>query len=300
MEFRRAANAGVPDYIDPMVVTAANHDGGAKTLLNGVTLPATNPVTVASANRDLNDAIDNIFNHQNVGPFIGRNLIEHLVTSNPSPAYIARVTAAFNDNGSGVRGDMKAVIRAILLDPEARNPPDAKFGHLQEPVLFIGRLLRAFDTTANATDFVLADSYLPTELRMGQDLFRPGSVFNYYPPVFNVPIVNVNGPEFAIQSTSSSIARINFVGGTTYHRMAVDPTNRPKGTWLDLSSIAPLAASPSQLVDALNTLMLNGAMSTDLRTTVINLVQSTTGTNLVKAQRAVYVIGSSPEYFVER
>jgi len=136
-----------------------------KTLLNGVTLPATSPVTAASATKDLNDALDNIVQHQNVGPFIGRNLIEHLVTSNPSPAYIARVTAAFNDNGSGVRGDLKAVIRAILLDPEALNPsPDSLFGHLLEPILFKTRLLRAFDTMAATTDFALTDTYLPSEL----------------------------------------------------------------------------------------------------------------------------------------
>ena len=128
--FAAASAPGVPNYIDPMVLNPANHDGGAKTLLNGVTLPATSPVTAASATKDLNDALDNIFQHHSVGPFIGRNLIEHLVTSNPSPAYISRVTAAFNDNGSGVRGDLKAVIRAILLDPEARdaNAP-AIFGH---------------------------------------------------------------------------------------------------------------------------------------------------------------------------
>jgi uncharacterized protein (DUF1800 family) len=293
--------SGVPDYLDPMVVTAALHDGGAKTLLNGVTLPAVSPVTAASATKDLNDALDNIFNHQNVGPFIGRNLIEHLVTSSPSPAYIRRITAVFNDNGSGVRGDLKAVVQAILMDPEARNAPDGSFGHLQEPILFKARLLRAFNTTAATTDFVLSDSFLPTELIMGQDLFRSPSVFNYYPPLFNVPGVNVNGPEFAIQSTSTALARINFVGETTYKTMSVNPPNRPTGTWLDLSSIAPLATSTFKLVNTLNTLMLNGNMSPDLQAVVnVSLAQMPTATNLAKAQRAVYLIGSSPEYSVAR
>jgi uncharacterized protein (DUF1800 family) len=135
--------AGTPNYTTPMVLTPGNHDGGAKTLLSGVTLPAVTTVTAASANKDLSDALDNLFNHPNVGPFIGKNLIEHLVTSNPSPAYISRITAVSNNNGSGVRGDLKAVVSAILLDPEARNAaPDINFGHLTEPVLFITKLLR--------------------------------------------------------------------------------------------------------------------------------------------------------------
>ncbi len=293
--------AGIPDYIDPMVVTPGNHDGGAKTLLNGVTLPATSPVTAATANKDLSDALDNIFQHHNVGPFIGRNLIEHLVTSNPSPAYISRITAVFNNNGSGVRGDLKAVVRAILLDTEARNAPDSVFGHLQEPILFKARFLRAFNTTGATTDFVLSDSYLPTELLMGQDLFRSPSVFNYYPPLFNVPAAAVNGPEFAIQSTSTALARVNFVAETTYKTMSISNPNRPMGTWLDLSSITPLAGSPSQLADALNTLLLGGQMSAGLRAIVINALSGmTSASSLVKTQRAVYLVGSSSENFVER
>jgi hypothetical protein len=297
---------GVPNYKDPLVLTPGNHDGTAKQLLSGVTLPATSPVTAASANKDLNDALDNIFNHPNVGPFVGRNLIEHLVTSNPSPDYIARVTAAFNNNGAGVRGDLQAVIRAILLDPEARNPnPPATSGHLQEPVLFIAKFLRAFNTTSATTDFVLSDSYLPSGLQMGQDLFRSPSVFNYYPPTYPIPGVGVsgaavNGPEFALMSTSTSLARINFVDQVTYHTMPVSSPNRPKGTWLDLSAITPLAGSPGQLVDTLNTLMLHGQGSWGLLAYVGNAVASMTGTNLAKAQRAVYLIGSSAEYSVER
>jgi uncharacterized protein (DUF1800 family) len=293
---------GVPDYIDPMVVNATLHDGGAKTLLNGVTLVATSPTTVATANADLSAALDNIFNHQNVGPFIGRNLIEHLVTSNPSLAYIRRITAVFDDNGSGVRGDLKAVIQAILMDPEARNAPNATFGHLQEPILFKARLLRAFNTSAATTDFVLSDSYLPTELIMGQDLFRSPSVFNYYPPLFSIPGASgVNGPEFAIQSTSTALARVNFVGETTYKTMSISSPNRPTGTWLDLSSVASSAGSTFKLVNMLNNLMLNGNMSPDLQATVnVALAQMSNATNMAKAQRAVYLIGSSPEYFVER
>ena len=294
--------SGVPNYQDQMVVTPSNHDAGAKTLLNGVTIPATSTVTVDSANSELNTALDNIFNHPNVGPFIARNLIEHLVTSNPTPGYIGRVAAVFNNNGSGVRGDLGAVIQAILLDSEARGPaPPAVFGHLQEPVLFICRFLRAFNTSGATTDFVLSDTYLPTNLQMGEDLFRSPSVFNYYPPIFNIPEVGVNGPEFAIQSTTTALARMNIVAETTYHTMPISNPNRPTGTWLDLSSITPLASSPYQLIGALNTLLLHGQMSPSLLGTLnVAIGSMTTASNLAKAQRAVYLIGSSPEYWIER
>jgi uncharacterized protein (DUF1800 family) len=309
--------SGVPDYIDPMVLTPGNHDGTAKLLLENMTLPATTPVTAASATNDLNNALDNIFNHPNVGPFICRNLIEHLVTSNPSPAYISRVASVFNNNGSGVRGDLQAVVRAILMDPEARTDPDqtlngqsanaegAVFGHLQEPVLFIARFLRAFNTTSATTDFVLSDSYTASGLQMGQDLFRSGSVFNYYPPLFPIPGVTVNGPEFDLLSTSTAIARINFVAEVTYHTMPTSSPNRPTGTWIDLSSITPLVTPPvgstAQLVSALNTLMLHGQGSPGLLNAVTNAVNGmTNATSLAKAQRAVYLISSSPEYMVER
>jgi uncharacterized protein (DUF1800 family) len=229
-------------------------------------------------------------------------LIEHLVTSNPSPAYISRVTAAFNDNGSGVRGDLKSVIRAILLDPEARSiNPDPVFGHLQEPILFKARLLRAFNTTAATTDFVLTDTYLPSELGMAQDLFRSPSVFNYYPPLFNLADSGVNGPEFAIHSTSTALARVNFVAEVTYKTMSTSIPNRPMGTWLDLSSITPSAGSPYALTSTLNTLLLYGQMSRDLVATVYNAIASmTAASSVAKTQRAVYLIASSPEFLVER
>jgi uncharacterized protein (DUF1800 family) len=300
--------AGTPDYIDPMVVTAANHDFGSKTLFNGLVIPAitvTANQTAAAATKELNQALDNIFNQPSVGPFIARNLIEHLVTSNPSPQYISRVASAFNDNGSGVRGDLKAVVQAILMDQEALNPPTAVAGHLTEPVLFIVRLLRAFNTTSNTTDFVLSDSYLPSGLQMSQDLFRSGSVFNYYPPVFNIPGAAVNGPEFAIQSTSTAFARINFVSEVVFKTMPTS-TDRPKGTWLDFSSssVAPLTAlanSPYKLTAALNDFMMHGTMSPTLLGNVNVLLGSMlTATNLAKIQQAVYFIATSPEYFVER
>ena len=300
-----------PNYTSPMVLTASGHSGIAKTLLdlqNGagpVVIPALATQTTATATADLKAALDNIFNHPNVGPFIGTRLIQHLVTSNPSPAYVARITAVFNNNGSGTRGDLKAVIKAILLDPEARTAPtDPNYGHLTEPVLFISKLLRAFNTTAATTDFVLSDGYLPSELVMGQNLFLPGSVFSYYPPAYTVPATAINGPEFNLQSTSTAFARVNFVAETVYKTMSTNG-NRPKGTWIDftafLSQFPNSTPSPLALTSALNTLMLHGSMSANLHS-IVNLALNSmpTATPLAKVQRAVYLIGSSPEYFVQR
>ncbi|MBK9090688.1 MAG: DUF1800 family protein [Holophagales bacterium] len=161
---------GSTNYIDPMVLVPGNHDTTGKLLLRGVTLPAGRTGT-----QDLNDALDNISQDPNVGPFIGGQLIRMLVTSNPSPGYVARVTAAFDDNGRGVRGDMKAVIRAVLLDPEARGtgPEASSFGRLREPALWLVASLRALgarsaDGTANA------DGYLnPRTSPLGQSVLRP-------------------------------------------------------------------------------------------------------------------------------
>jgi uncharacterized protein (DUF1800 family) len=293
-----------PDYLDPMVLTVGNHDFSAETLLNGAVIPA-QTATAANANAQLNGALDNIFNHPNVGPFIARNLIEHLVTSNPSPAYISRVASVFNNDGTGTRGNLQAVVEQILLDPEARTMPVSPlFGHLQEPVLFICRLLRAFNTSSAFSDFVLSDSFLPPGLQMSEDLFRSPSVFNFYPPANSIvagPGIVINGPEYSIQSTSTALARINFVAEVTYHSMPISSPNRPSGTWLDLSAFTPLASNPSQLIAALNSLLMHGQASPGLLSTITNALATMSGaSSLAITQRAVYLFASSSEYFVER
>jgi hypothetical protein len=298
---------GILNYRDPMVVTVqggveVDHDTGPKTLLNGVTIPAG-----TNAQTELNIAIDNIFNHPNVGPFIGKNLIQHLVTSNPSPAYVGRVATAFNN---APRGDMKAVIRAILLDPEARNAPtDLNYGHLREPVLFITNTLRAFDINAATTDFVLADSFLPfnapVDLRMDQDLFRSPSVFNYFPPDNVVAGTTIFGPEFAIQSTTTALARVNFIHEIVFQEMP-QSDDRPLGTWVDLaflepSAVLPESANPTALIDELNSRLMHGSMSTAFYNIVRNGVAAMPEDDLTgRVQKAVYLIASSSQYQVER
>ncbi len=168
---------------------------------------------------DLSAALDNIFYHPNVGPFVGKQLIQHLVKSNPSPQYISRVAAAFANNGSGVRGDMKAVITAVLMDPEARandagGNDQSTDGHMQEPALFLAGIIRAFNGTVNDQNYFAFDL-----LNMDQDIFNPASVFNYYSPHYVVPAGYITPPasapltggEFQIFDTYTSLYRANLV-----------------------------------------------------------------------------------------
>ncbi len=293
------AQNGLTNYIDPMrVANAANHDTGAKTLLRGVTLPAGQ-----TAAKDLDDGLDNIFQDPNVGPFIGRQLIQHLVTSNPSPDYVKRITDVFNDNGSGERGDLKALVKAILLDREARAASTSQSGHLMHPVLLITTLARAFNArSADGTGD--SDGYLsPQSQTMGLNVFSPPSVFSYFSPFGGVPGSSLRGPEFGLLNTSTAVARANVVNTLVFARIAAAtayPFN-PSGTSLDFSAFQPLAGDPEALVDALNTLMMSGQMPPDMRSAVITAVSAVTSSNPLKRVRtAVYLIATASQYQVER
>ena len=296
--FAPAPAPGVPNYIDPMVVNGAQHDTGAKTLLNGVTLPA-GQTTV----QDLNDALDNIMEDPNVAPFVSRALIQHLVTSNPTPGYVARVASVFNGSGTGIRGDLRAVVRAILLDPEARGnaKPDPAYGRLRHPAQFIAGLLRAFDARS-ADGNGLSDGYLnPQSVNMGMDVFRPPSVFSYFSPGTVVPgSGGVRGPEFGLFTTSTALRRANFVNTMVFGRIAVS-ANAPAGTSLDFGPLLPLAPSPGTLVDALDSLLLHDTMSPEMRASIVSAVSAVSPANGLKRVRtAVYLIASSSQYQVER
>jgi uncharacterized protein (DUF1800 family) len=307
---------GVPNYRDPMIVPdATRHDTSPQTVLQGVSVSG-------QAGQELQDALDNIFNHPNVGPFIGKQLIQKLVTSNPSPGYVQNVTAAFNSGsytgpggtsfGSGSRGDMQAVIAAILLDPEARSAPsDPGYGHLREPALFVTNTLRAlggvFDVFGNTTtDFVLGDQFLPsganTNIQMDQDVFRPPTVFSYFPPDNQLAGSSLLAPEFAIQSTSTSLARINFIYDIAYRRMPTNAKNSPTGTWIDTVPYEPEAAGDvTPLIDDLNLRLMHGSMSPALYGIVLSAVQAIPDTDPTgRVREAIYLIASSAEYQVER
>jgi uncharacterized protein (DUF1800 family) len=204
------------NFLQSMKPWDTYHDCNAKTLLNGVTIPArppSNPDVGTVTLADINDAIDCLFNHPNVGPFIGRQLIERLVTSNPSPAYISRVAAAFSNNGQGVRGDMKAVIKAVVLDTEARDPAkmsDPTFGKLREPFLRCVNLAHAFNAAAQAGYYALDSFYLDHV----EEPMRSPSVFNFYQPAYSPPgLLNTAGlfaPEFQIINAGSAITAPNY------------------------------------------------------------------------------------------
>ena len=293
-----APATGVPNYVDPMVANAAQHDTGAKTLLDGEALPAGQ-----TAQRDLESAIDNILRHPNVGPFISKQLIQHLVTSNPTPDYVRRVAQVFNGNAGAARGDLQAVVRAILLDPEARGAlrPEAQYGHLRHPALFVLNVLRAFDARS-ADGNGQSDGYLNPQLTpMGMDLFRPGSVFSYFSPSTGVQDTGgLRGPEFGIFSTSTALRRANFVNTMVFSRIAVS-ANAPSGTSLTLAPLQPLAADPASLVDYVNERLLHGSMSGMTRESIVRAVSAVARTNLLKRVRtAVYLVLTASQYQVER
>ncbi len=311
---------GVPNYRDPMIANNNNHDTNPKTLLGGLT------INDSDARTELNQALDNILSHPNVGTFIGKQLIQKLVTSNPGPAYVTSVTNAFNSGsytgpggntfGSGNPGDMQALIAAILLDPEARTAPaDPSYGHLREPVLFVTNTLRTlggiFDVSGSpTTDFVLGDQFLPsganTNIRMDQDVFRPLTVFSYYAPDNRLSGSSITpaplAPEFAIQSTSTSLAHVNFVYDVAYHKMPTNATNSPIGTWIDTTPYEPEAAGDATaLIDDLNMRLMHSSMSPALYGIVQAAVQSIPDTDPTsRVQEAIYLIASSSQYQVER
>jgi hypothetical protein len=297
--------AGAPNYKDPMILNQNNHDITAKTLLaypNAVfsTLPAgQNGAT------DMTQALDNIFNHPNVAPFVSRILIQHLVTSDPTPAYVGRVAAVFNNNGSSVRGDLKAVVRAILLDPEARGnvKTDPKYGKLREPVQLATNIyrqfnVRSFDGTTQSDGYVN-----PIIAPMGQNTFLSPTVFNYYTPDYTVPGTALNGPEFGILTTGTAIARANFINNVSFNRVGVG-VNSPFGTSIDLTEMQSLATadtSGNQLLDALNAKLMHGTMSAQMKNTILTAVRAVAATDpLTRARTAIYLVTSSSQYQVQR
>ena len=272
-------------YSGPMLPFDNHHDKGAKFLLNDVTIPAG-----GTAQADLDAALANIFNHPNVGPFISKQLIQKLVMSNPSPEYVTRVTQVFNDNGSGVRGDMKAVISAILLDPEARRGDDASQvqssdGHLKEPLLHMLSMLRALNSTTDGDNLM----YYASDMR--QEPFVSGSVFNFYPRNYVIPGTQWLGPEFKILNTSTTISRANFVNDLVYGSLGTN-------TKTDISGYIAVAGDVNKLVDMVAAVMVHGQMSDNMRSTLVSTLSSIPDTKR-RAKAALYLVGSSSQAQVQ-
>ena len=313
----------VPNYISPMPFsnnTGANgpFDIGAKTLLNGQPLPACANCTNNAANManyknaELDAAMDNLFNHQNTGPYVCKQLIHHLATSNPSPAYVGRCSAAFANNGSGTRGDMKAIITEILLDPEARGDvkTDPGYGHLREPILLMTNLLRMFNATSDGVLTTNVSGAGSFSTPLGQDLFNPPTVFSYFPADYGLPGTSLIAPEFGILDTSTTYQRANFVNtlflANSGNGIPISSPNRPSGTQVNYSTYQGMAASCTgvascQLVDALNTSMMHGSMSSPMRTSIINVVTAiSSGDPAGRTRTAIYLVATSSQYQVER
>lgn len=306
--FATAIGPGITNWRDPMVPRGGtNHDFDPKTLFNGVTTPdcpnTSGAANIACAQADLTIGIDNLFNHPNVGPFIGKQLIQHLVTSNPSPAYVERVATAFNNNRANPN-QMQEVVRAILLDPEARSDvmTDPNYGKLREPVHYILAMLRGFNATS---DGVIGNRSQGGDLpnTLDQPMFQPATVFSYYQPGYEVPGTGILGPAFGILSTSTTLRRANVANTLIYTGILVG-ANNPTGTQLSFTSLEALANNPSALADQLNALFLHGTMLAPVKTSIVNAMNTipTSDPNFARkrAQSAAYLTITSSQFDVQR
>ncbi|MFN2596319.1 MAG: DUF1800 family protein, partial [Pyrinomonadaceae bacterium] len=234
--------------------------------------------------------------------------------------YVERVARAFNndcdalypDNCTGVRGSMKAVVRAVLLDPEARGDvkTDPKYGRLREPVQLINNVLRAFNASAFGnpsapSDGVVAQGSTRGDLpnNLDEPVFLPPTVFSYYTPLYQVPGTTLYGPAFEILSTSTTLRRANTVNTLVYQGISTN-ANTPAGTQVNLNNLTALADNPSAMVDALNALLLHNTMSAAMKSQVLSAVNGIPATDagyqLKRARTAVYLVATSQQYQVQR
>jgi uncharacterized protein (DUF1800 family) len=272
-----------PYYFGQMFAVEAEHDTTSKVIIGGVTIPAGQ-----TAEADLNSVLDALMAQPAMAPFVSKQLIQHLVTSDPSPAYIQRVSSVFTNNGSGVRGDMKSVITAILTDPEARaadDPnaaPNPNFGHMREPVLLMANLLRGLNATLGASSAIYNDA-----TKLGEDLFYPETVFSYFSPLYTLE----NGqpaPEFQIYSTQTATDRADVVNTLLYG--ALD-----KSTTVNLTKF--MQSNVSSMVDYINYMFLHQAMSSNLQEAATSAATAAAAAGAkAQAQAALYVVLTSSEY----
>ena len=288
-----------PDrYRRPMVQVAANHEPGVKTFL-GTTIPAgTDGVT------SLKLALDAIFAHPNVAPFVGKQLIQRLVTSNPSQAYVGRVSTVFENNGSGVRGDLRAVVRAILLDPEARADATAaaasSSGKLREPVMRLTAWARAFGASSPSDAWTIGDTS-STATRLAESIGRAPSVFNFFRPGYTPPnsaiaAAGLVAPEFQITSEPTVIAFLNYMSA-----LIVNGAGDFKA---DYTAILTKAADSKALVDEANLLLAGNAIGADTLAQIRSAVDSISGATPAglnnRVFTAILLVLAAPEFLIVR
>ena len=286
-----------PYFEEPMRMFPYFHDQEEKLLLRGRIVPAgQDPM------QDINDAIDNLFNHPNVGPFIGKQLIQRLVTSNPSPAYVERVARAFNGETGSVRGDMRETLRAVFLDPESEHPQDwTTFGKLREPVVRVASLARQFNFTVPDEQYFNAGFRLQSFVN--QHPLTSPSVFNFFLPTFSPPgllsSMGLVAPEFQITNSNTIFGITNqldlgvFLDGGLFD--AWEPFDTGE---LDLSSYVHIADDPDELMRRLDIVMTYGHMSPETRQVIMDAI-AWMPDPLMRVQHALYLTALSPDYAVE-
>jgi uncharacterized protein (DUF1800 family) len=305
-------NRNADAAVRPMIAYPSFHSTSAKSFL-GVTIPASSAPDPAG---DLRIALDTLFNHPNTGPFVSKQLIQRLVTSNPSPAYVSRVAAVFANNGRGVRGDMGAVVRAILLDAEARDPPAgaANYGKLREPVVRMTNWMRAFGATSTSGEWRIGSTSANTSLF--QSALTSPSVFNFFRPGYSPPNTRIGAqglvaPEFQIVDEVSVAGYLNTMQ-TTIDAGIGATVNGARDVRPNYAAEIALAADADALVERVALLLLNGQISPTLRGRILEAVLAvnvpggtatpaqvnTALTN--RAKLAIYMVMASPEYLVQR
>lgn len=248
--------------------------------------------------KDLADTLDALVNHPNTGPFISRQLIQRLVTSNPSPGYVYRVAQVFANNGAGTRGDLAAVVRAILLDYEARSPVAAdslSYGKMREPLLRTTALFRNFSATSNTRRMPITNS----NAQLAQMALSAPTVFNFFEPGYVQPgalaAAGLHAPEFQIFTDTTAITVPNYLYGYLY---ATKPTNVDSdAVYLDVTGYTALAAKPADLVDKLGLLLAGGGLSPSSRTRIVSTLTAmpSTTTDVEQVRSAAYLVLVSPE-----
>ncbi len=269
------------------------HDVGTKNLLGSTVAPAN-----TAAYADLTGALDNVFSYANVPPFFSRFMIQKLVTGSPSPSYVARVAAVFKNNGSGIRGDLKAVVNAILTDIEARGAAkfEPTYGHMNEPVLLVTGLARALSAKTDGYYFYNSSNGL------GQPVFAAPSVFNYYPPDYVVSAVNVNSPEFGIFNSTTALSRINFANSMLYGTINISTAlYAATGTQFDWTPFTSVASDSNALLDRVNEVMFTGKLSATTRATMKTAIDAVAATDPTgRARTALYLAVAAPEAQIVR
>ncbi|MDG2122568.1 MAG: DUF1800 family protein [Verrucomicrobiales bacterium] len=289
-------------YARPMRMFPEHHDFDAKTLLDGFAIPARSP-SVDNALHDIHDAVGHLFDHPNTPVYISRQLIKFLVTANPSPDYIERVQNTFVDDGTGTRGNLGAVVQAVLLDPEARNPShylaDASYGKLREPVLRTFALARALDTGKTDSDFVWWDFGF-YERALQEPFFSP-SVFNFYTPVYQAPgKIRESGlvsPVFQITDTYSAISFPNLLWETLSTGLRA---GNGQNLQFDYSNAREVASDPEALLDHVDLLLCSGSMSPNTRNIIREAISDPSFNDDDRIALATYLAATSPDGAIQR